>query len=139
MASAISGRRFAFPENERGITSVTLETNQNGAVLTLGGKETTHRIVCGYGVWTAGRTAFEPPALEKLGLSHDGSDVPCAACGAWTAEDTFVARLCYSETPFIEALTFKFDSDRVTFDQLGNLSMIGWDARKRAQLVGIAS
>jgi len=138
MATEVSGLRFKFPENDRGITSVQLEPNRDGTVLVLGDGNTTHRISCGRGSWTAGRTRFEPPALVKLGVTHDGSDVPCAACGAWTADDAFVAKLTYTETPFIEALTLKFEPDSVTFDQLGNLSMLGWDARKRPQLVGIS-
>ena len=95
-----------------------------------------HRITCGKGEWTAGNTAFEPPTLVTLGVIHDGSPVRSAACAGWTTDETFVVKLSYTETPFIETLTFKFESDRVSFDQLGNLSLLGWDARTRPQLVG---
>jgi hypothetical protein len=79
---------------------------------------------------------FRAPTLVTLGVTHDGSPVPSAACGAWTTDETIVVKLCYTETPFIETLTFKFESNSVIFDQLGNLSLLGWDARVRPQLVG---
>lgn len=87
----------------------------------------------------AGRTSFEPPSLVTLGVTHDGSEVPCAAAGAWISDDTFSAKLCYTESPFIETVTLKFDSNRVILNQIANVSLRHWNAKPRSQLVGTAS
>ena len=133
MANIISNRKFIFEENERGIISLELESSSTNTVLTLTNDKGKHRLVCKAGVWANGHTAFEPPALVTLGLVHDGSEVPCATSGAWLEEDTFVIKLCYTESPFMEILTFKFEMNRVTFDQVANLSMKRWTPRKRPQ------
>jgi CubicO group peptidase (beta-lactamase class C family) len=59
LAGTVSGRKFAFPENDRGITSLTLEVNADRTVLTLADSRGEHQITCGQGEWTTGRTSFE--------------------------------------------------------------------------------
>jgi hypothetical protein len=49
-----------------------------------------YKIRCGRGQWLEGRSAF--------GISPEQ---PIAATGAWTGDDTFTARICLKETPFI--------------------------------------
>lgn len=127
----------SFEPNDRGITAAALAPTESGMQLTLTARKIAHKIHVGYAEWTAGHTAFEPPALDTLGMTHDGSPVPCAACGAWTDDRTFEARLCYTESPFIEKMTFGFESARVTFDQIPNLRMKRWTPRKRERLVGV--
>ena len=58
---------------------------------------------------------------------------PAAASGAWTSEDTYTIKLCYSETPFCSLLTFRFEPERLTFDVVDNVSFgplepIAWGA-----------
>jgi CubicO group peptidase (beta-lactamase class C family) len=134
--NSVTGRRFMFSENDRGIESLTLESTPEKTVFSLVNSKGSHRIVCGHGEWIHGSIGFDPPALVSLGLAHKGSEVPCAACGAWEAEDSFVAKLCYTETPFMETFKLRFESGTVTLDQFANLSLRGWSARKRTQLVG---
>lgn len=136
--ASVTGRSYLFPANDRGLRSLELETAPDGTKLTLTNGDGSHQIICGYEEWTAGWTSFEAPALVGLGLAHDGSEVPCAACGAWT-DDTYSAKLCYTETPFIESLTLEFEGNRVTFNQIANVSLEHWSAKPRAQLVGTAS
>ena len=112
-ASTVSSRSYVFLKNDRGLTSLTLEPTLNGNRLSISNGKGVHQIDLGDGVWTAGRTSFEPPSLVTLGVTHDGSEVPCAASGAWISDDTFSAKLCYTESPFIETITLKFDSNRV--------------------------
>jgi CubicO group peptidase (beta-lactamase class C family) len=138
-APAISNRTFLFPENDRGLKAIELKSNSDGAVLSLTNADGAHRIMCGHGTWKRGRTGFEPPSLVNLGIPHDGSVVHCAARGAWTSDDVFAARLCYTESPIIEDLTLKFEGNQVTLDQQANLSLVHWNAKPRPQLAGTAS
>lgn len=47
---------------------------------------------------------------------------PVASSGAWTAPDTYQARVCFVEEPFILDLTLKFTGDEVDFDAALNVS-----------------
>jgi hypothetical protein len=58
-----------------------------------------------------------------------------AASGAWTAGDTFTAKICFYETPFIITLKLKFSGDQVLFDSQSNL---GFGSTKQPQLAGKA-
>jgi hypothetical protein len=94
---------------------VTLVARFNGAE---------QRIVCGRGAWRKGRAAWGALAAQ-----------PVAASGAWTADDTFAARLCFYETPFIFTARLKFSGDEVRCDVESN---VGFGPLKQAQLVGKA-
>ena len=133
------GRTFVFPENTRGLRTLGINPRSEGTLLTLTNGDGVHPIKCGNSFWQAGRTGFEPPSLVNLGVEHDGSDTPCAACGAWTAEGVFSARLCYTESPMIEDLTLHFESNQVTLSQRPNLSLVQWSPKPRPELIGLAS
>ena len=60
---------------------------------------------------------------------------PAAASGAWTGDDTFKARVCFFETPFVVTLGLKFSGDQLTFDAQSN---VGFGSTKQPQLVGKA-
>ena len=58
-----------------------------------------------------------------------------AAGGAWTADDTFTARLCFYETPFILTMKMKFAGKELHCDSELN---VWFGTTKRPQLVGRA-
>ena len=62
-------------------------------------------------------------------------DQPVAASGAWTGDDTFTAKVCFYETPFIATFKLKFSEDELRFDAQSN---VGFGATKQPQLVGKA-
>ena len=82
------------------------------------------RVVCGRGVWQKGRAAW--------GMLPEQ---PVAANGAWTADDTFTAKLCFYETPFIVTVGFTFSGDEVRCHSEAN---VGFGPTKAAELVGKA-
>ena len=94
----VSGKKYVFPANERKLEAITLESDGKDGAVTLvtrfDGVE--QRIACGRGAWQKGRVAW-------------GSlpEQPAAASGAWTADDTFTAKLCFYETPFIVTVTLE--------------------------------
>ena len=59
------------------------------------------RIVCGCNKWHRSRFAFCPHA-----------DQPAAASSGWNG-DTFKAKLCFVETPYIVTLTLAFGKNEV--------------------------
>jgi hypothetical protein len=58
-----------------------------------------------------------------------------AASGAWTADDTFTAKLCFYETPFVFTARLKFSGDEVRCAVEPN---VGFGRPKKAPLVGKA-
>ena len=87
-----------FPPNDRKLEAVSLQTNDQGTTLTAKIQGVEQRIACGRGTWRPGRFAFGPLL-----------DQPAAASGAWTEDDTFTAKICFYETPFILKVKLKFN------------------------------
>ncbi len=122
----VFGRKYQFPTNARGVESITLENPQADSptlVLQVNGVET--RVSCGHRTWKKG------PALW-------GSEKPqaVAASGAWTTEDTFTARLCLCETPFVHTVSLKFSGDEVRLNSEVN---VAFGPSKEPELVGTAA
>ncbi len=80
------------------------------------------RIACGRGTWQKGRLAW-----GKL------PEQPVAASGAWTGDDTFTAKLCFYETPFIVTVKLKFSGDELSCTSESN---VGFGSTKGSELVG---
>jgi hypothetical protein len=94
---------------------VTLVARQDG-------KE--RRIVCGRGAWEKGKVAWGTLAEQ-----------PAAASGAWTGDDTFTAKLCFPETPFVFTVALAFSGKEVRFTSEAN---VGPGSAKSDPLVGKA-
>jgi hypothetical protein len=91
-------------------------------VATIDGSD--YRIACGHGQWRKGRAAFAEFAAE-----------PVAATGAWTSEDTYVAKLCFYETPYYVLLRLHFEGNKLLLDTEYNVS---FEERVKPQLIGQA-
>jgi CubicO group peptidase (beta-lactamase class C family) len=119
-----ANKTFLFPPNERKLEAITVQSDEQGNAVTLlarfGGVE--QKIECGLGTWKKGRMAYGPL-----------SEQPAAVSGAWTADDTFAAKICFYETPFILTLNLKFTQNELRFDSQSN---VGFGATKQRQLVG---
>ena len=123
----VSGKKYVFPANDRKLEAITLESDGKDDAVTLVVAMSTassSRIVCGHGAWQKGRLAYGPLPEQ-----------PAAASGAWTADDTFTAKICFYETPFIITLSLKFSGDQLLFDSESN---VGFGSTKQPQLVGKA-
>jgi hypothetical protein len=125
----VSGQSYHFEENERGISAIKLDFGQEGAQLTVQDRKGEHRLACGYQRWETGETHLGQAPGERMAY-------PVAASGAWTVDDTYVIRLCYSETPFIPTLSFRFVDDRVEFDQRYNVGFGPLEGLESPRLVG---
>ena len=74
------------------------------------------------GAWTKSRIAWGQLAEQ-----------PAAASGAWTADDTFTAKVCFTETPFVATIRLKFTADQVKYESEWN---VGFGPTKDGALVG---
>ena len=80
------------------------------------------KILCGRGAWQKGRLAYGPLTEQ-----------PAAVSGAWTTDDTFTAKICFTETPFVVTVRLTFSENEVRFDSVSN---VGFGSTKDAPLLG---
>jgi CubicO group peptidase (beta-lactamase class C family) len=125
--ASVWGKRFTFPANDRKLESITLERegSEGGAVTLVArvnGKD--ERIACGHGAWQKGRAAWARLPEQPVGAS-----------GAWTADDTYTAKLVFYETPFINTVKLKFNGNELTCESQAN---VGFGSTKEPPLVGKA-
>ena len=125
-AASVSRKKYVFPANERKLEAMTLEDDGKGDEATIvarfGGID--QRITVGRGGWRKGRLAYGTLPEQ-----------PEAASGAWTADDTFTAKICFYETPFIYTIRLKFSADKLLFDSESN---VAFGPTRQPQLVGMA-
>jgi CubicO group peptidase (beta-lactamase class C family) len=123
----VLGKTYRFPANDRKVESVSLVQQEPAGDTTLvvrvNGAE--QRIAYGRGAWRPGRAAWGRLAEQ-----------PAAAAGAWTATDTFTAKVCFTETPFVVTIRLQFTGDEVRLDSEAN---VGFGPTKQAQLAGSAA
>lgn len=126
-ADRVSGTTYELPENPMGIESVTLRSGVEGGPTTLAlrvdGED--RGIACGLGAWREGRLAY--------GRFPEQS---AAVAGAWTGDDTFTAKICFDETPYVVTLRLDFSGDEVRLDSEAN---VGFGPTRQPTLVGTSA
>ena len=122
----ISGKKFVFEANDRKLESIALQgdAKESDAVIVARIKGAEQRIECGRGVWK--KEQAEWGAMKSQ---------PIAASGAWTADDTFVAKICFYETQSTLTLSLKFSGNEVQCNGEWN---VGFGPTKEPQLTGKA-
>jgi CubicO group peptidase (beta-lactamase class C family) len=122
----VVGRLYDIPANDRKLERIGLlpdaKTGNVGLATRVNGVE--RAIAMGRGEWLKGKAAW-----GRL------PEQPAAAAGAWTADDTFTAKICFVETPFVVTLRLKFSGDEVRVESEMN---VGFGPTKDAALVGKA-
>jgi CubicO group peptidase (beta-lactamase class C family) len=124
-ATADVSRRYTFPANDQELEAVALEPGRDGAdtlVLRYNGAD--QRIVCGRGAWQKGRLTYRP-----------WPEQPVAASGAWTAPDTYTAKICFLEEPFYLTLNLRYAGDELRYGAEFN---VAFGPTKQPELVGRA-
>lgn len=127
------GMTYEFGENSLKLESIRFEADKNSAAGGGGDKANAvtiiarvngqdHEVVCPNGAWHDGYAAWGR-------LHHQ----PAAASGAWTADDTYMLKLCFYQTPFIVNVKFKFTGDEV---QISGEPNLGRDETQPRPLVG---
>jgi CubicO group peptidase (beta-lactamase class C family) len=122
----VAGKKYVFPANDGKLESLALTADGPDGATTLvarvGGAE--RRVECGPGKWRTGKVAW-----------GRFPEQPAAACGVWTADDTFTAKVCFVETPFVVTVRLKFTGDEVRYEQEMN---VGFGPTKDGALIGKA-
>jgi CubicO group peptidase (beta-lactamase class C family) len=122
----VLGKKYVFPANDGKLEAITLESDgKEDVTFVVRANGNEQRIVCGRSAWQKGRAAWGPLAAQ-----------PAAACGAWTADNTFTTKLCFYETPFTLTLNMKFSGEEV---RLSSESNVGFGSTKQSPLVGSLS
>jgi CubicO group peptidase (beta-lactamase class C family) len=119
----VSGQTYHFPANDQKIDALGLEFAGDAVTLVgrfNGGGE--QRIACGHGEWKKGRLAFGPLPEQ-----------PAAACGAWTGDGVYTAKICLSETPYVITAVLNFADGRLRLNTTWNVS---FGPPKKGPLVG---
>jgi CubicO group peptidase (beta-lactamase class C family) len=129
LAADVSGRQYTFPDNELGITRAHLDFSGSNPAITFVDADGEHMIPCGIGSWVRGHTSFQ----KHISNVYDDENQGIAASCAWTDDHTFVAKLCFDETPYTITSKFTFERDRLLIDMEHNLR---WGETKRPQIVG---
>lgn len=124
LAAEVSGRSYAFEKNDQAIDTMTLAIDNGESTLTVRNSKGTHEVRAAVGSWLQGSTTL-----------IDGREYAVATSGAWASDDTYVMRLCFNETPFISALTFRFSADTLTMIWKDN---VGFGPTEHPPLVGRA-
>ena len=121
VARQVTGVMYELPKNDDGLEAIGLEAGATPAlVIRSGGRE--RRVPYGSGDWRRGGT-----------MLVGDNEQPVAATGAWTADDTFTAKVCRYETPFCATLNLWFTGRALVLDQEMN---VAFGPTKRPQLVG---
>jgi CubicO group peptidase (beta-lactamase class C family) len=123
--AAAAVKTYTFEKNGAKLETLTLRTGRDGTALVckIDGAERT--IPVGNGSWSKGKAAW-----GRL------TEQPAAAAGAWTADNVFTAKICFTETPFVATLRLTFSGNEVKVDPEFNVPVGG--AAKEAALVGKA-
>ena len=123
MIDRVSGRKYTFPANDRKLEAITLEVGAGSdATLVVRQNGVEQRVACGRGAWKRGRLAY-----------GDWPEQPVAASGAWTAPDTYTAKICFTEEPFILTVSLRYSEDHLLYDSEFN---VFFGPTKHPQLIG---
>jgi CubicO group peptidase (beta-lactamase class C family) len=126
MASQVSGD-YVAAANSQGITALSFDFAAATPLVTITDADGPHVIPVGAGQWARGRTGFK----KRINELFDTADQGIAAQGAWSADDTFSARLVFTETPYTAITNFKFEGNRVLLDVGYN---VRWGAASEPQV-----
>jgi CubicO group peptidase (beta-lactamase class C family) len=129
LAADVSGKRYDVATNSQGITGVELAFTGETPVLTIEDADGPHVIPVGVGQWLRARTGFKKHINELF----DTPDQAISARGAWRSDNTFDAKLAFTETPYTMNAVFAFNGDQVTVDMTYN---VRWGSATEPQLTG---
>jgi hypothetical protein len=80
------------------------------------------KIVCGNDEWKKCRLAFGAFPEQAA-----------AVCGAWTGDNTYTAKICLNETPFIITARLEFADGKLKYEPKSN---VGFGPARVGELIG---
>jgi CubicO group peptidase (beta-lactamase class C family) len=123
---------YRFAPNDQGLESAAFDFAEGVGTLILRMAGDDERLACGADAWLPGESRLLLDGRGVRPAAPRGAR-PVAARGAWADASTFVATLCFVETPYIATATCRFEGDRVHVDIRTNVSFV---PTERPTLVG---
>ncbi len=117
-----SGKAYKLESNDLKLESVAIEFGSERSTLTLRDERGEHTVQAGCATWLKGTT----------GTREQGGE-PVAACGAWTAADTYEVRVCYYEGELCPVFRFHFTNGELQLETEPNVS---WDTPTVTKITG---
>ena len=109
--TSVAGKKYVFPANERKLEAITLVDDGKGEEV-----NSSHGSAASIG------GSPGPRGMAKGRLAFGTfPEQPEAASGAWTADDTFTAKICFYETPFISR-SLEVLGTKLLFDSESNVA-----------------
>ena len=105
------GKTYKLDSNDLKLESVAIKFGDERTMLIVRDERGEHPLQVGYASWLGGTTDLR---------GH--GDEPVAACGAWTAEDTYEVRVCYYEVVFCPIFRFHYTSGELQLEVDPNVS-----------------
>jgi len=126
-AKRVSGRLYELPKNDDGLEALGAVFEPEVALVArIQGRE--YRVPVGRGEWRGEGTLPIGPVRHLTDPVYR-----VGATGAWTADDTFTAKVCFTDTPFCNTLDLRFAGDALVLDQ--EMS-VNFGPTRKATLVG---
>ncbi len=135
LAGRVSGRWYAFPENDRGVRAVALDLSGREPALLVRTAAGETRTPIGVGTWARSRGFAN--GMDRLLSVH--ADPAVAASGAWTADSVYTVKLVAPETPFYSTLDFRFAGDRLERLTIDSRHHVAFGPTALPTLVGTAA
>jgi CubicO group peptidase (beta-lactamase class C family) len=117
-----SGKTYKLESNDLKLESVAVKFGYDRSTLIVRDEGGEHLMEVGYAKWLKGTTHIRGHGNE-----------PAAACGAWTAEDTYEVRVCYYEAEFCPVFCFRYTSGELQLEVEPNVS---WDQTTVTTITG---
>jgi hypothetical protein len=92
-----SGKTYKLESNALKLESIAIKFGNKRSTLSVCVEQREHPVQIGYGTWLNGTTDIR---------GHDNE--PIAACGAWTAENTYEVRLCFYDGEYCPVFRFHY-------------------------------
>ena len=125
-----SGKVYQLADNPLGLQSVALGFAADCSTLTIVDARGMRTIAVGCCDWQRGAGA-RLGAYDPHGVEPEAE--PLAACGDWTAADTYEVRICYYESELGHVLRFHFAGVNLRLEIEPN---VAWEEPKVTSLAG---
>jgi CubicO group peptidase (beta-lactamase class C family) len=124
-AEQASGKIYRLGRNDLGLETLSIAFDAERATLTARDQSGEHVLRIGSGAWLNGTSDVRGKGAE-----------PVAACGAWTADDVYETRVCFTGGEFCFVVRAHFTNDELRLEIDPNVS---WGSPTTTSITGHAA
>jgi hypothetical protein len=122
-----SGKTYKLDANHLNLQSVALQFGEKNTTLILSDERGEHRIQIDHSMWLKGNSDIRGRGDESI-----------AACGAWTADDTYEVRICCTGDAYCPIFRFHYTSGELRLEIEPN-AIWDWEPAGVTQITGRVS